>query len=157
MCGTSNFSVDIKIVCVKCLISQSNIRSISLKSQVPLLPSLYCPWNDSTNVCSGYHSRNPQHVTHFLNSVVGYIVTLIVRSILKLESVKQREGYKIKILEWERSRNPMKALTIDAVVSHLLLKWTKHLWNGFHSQTTWLKSLLWSFIHTLVIKMRKMG
>ena len=146
MWGTSNFSVDIKIVCVKCLISQSKIRS--LKSQVPLLPSLYCPWNDSTNVCSGYHSRNPQHETHFLNSVVGYIVTLIVRSILNLESVKQCEGYKIKILEWERSRNPMKALTIDAVVSHLLLEWTKHLWNGFHSQTTGLKLLLWSFIHT---------
>ena len=28
--------------------------------------------------------------------------------------------------------------------SHLLLKWTKYLWNGFHNQTTGLKLLSWS-------------
>ena len=38
-----------------------------LKSRVPLVPSLYCLWNDSTNMCSACHLRNPQHETHFLN------------------------------------------------------------------------------------------
>ena len=49
-----------------------------LKSWVPLVPSLYCPWNDSMNICRAYHLWNLQHETQFLNSLVGYKMRRIV-------------------------------------------------------------------------------
>ena len=60
-----------------------------LKSRVPLLPSLYCPWNDSMNMCRAYHLQNLQHETHFLNSLVGYKMRRIVGQMMNISNTQE--------------------------------------------------------------------
>ena len=54
------------------ILRMRNDAETILKSQVPFVPSLYCPWNDSMNMCRACHLQNPQHATHLLNSRVGH-------------------------------------------------------------------------------------
>ena len=60
------------------ILRMRNAAEAILKSRVPFVPSLYCPWNDSTNTCRACHLRNLQHATDLLNSLVGYRMRRIV-------------------------------------------------------------------------------
>ena len=70
------------------ILRMRNDAETILKSWVPLVPSLYCPWNDSTNMCRACHLRNPQHETHFLNSLVGYRMRRIVGQKMKIANTQ---------------------------------------------------------------------
>ena len=60
------------------ILRMRNDAETILKSRVPLVPFLNCPWNDSTKMYRACHLRNSKHETHFLNSFVGYRMRRIV-------------------------------------------------------------------------------
>ena len=70
------------------ILRMRNDAETILKSRVPLVPSLYCPWNDSTNMCRACHLRNPQHETHLLNSLVGYRMRITVGQMINMTNTQ---------------------------------------------------------------------
>ena len=80
------------------ILRMRNDAETILKSRVPLVPSLYCHWNDSTNMCRACHLRNPQHETHFLNSLVGYRMRRIVGINIKITNTQTAIAEKYGIL-----------------------------------------------------------
>ena len=47
-----------------------------------VIPSWYCPWNDSMNMWRACHLRNLQHETLLLNNLVGYRMRITLGQII---------------------------------------------------------------------------
>ena len=77
------------------ILRMRNDAEAILKSRVPLVPSLYCPWNDSTNMCRACHLRNPQHAIHLLNSFVGYRMRRIVGKNVNITATERAIAWKM--------------------------------------------------------------
>ena len=70
------------------ILRMRNDAETILKSRIPLVPSLNCPWNDSTNMYRACHLLNPQHETHLLNSLVGCRMRRIVGQKMKITNTQ---------------------------------------------------------------------
>ena len=140
-----------------------------LKTHVPLLLlSLYCLYNDSTNVQSmpppksttghiswivlsgtggdeiNMNTNNTQTAidANMANSQVWHSILGHITKQSCLGKVYSSVKDTNKILEKVSSKNVVKALIIDAVMSHPLLKW-----QNICEMTSIVKQLVWSCCH----------
>ena len=123
------------------ILRMKNDAETILKSRVALVTSLYCSWNDSTNMCRAW---NPQHATERCCCV--YVAKLLQThyKLFTITCVLYCECYTHMVKQWQWYQKEQNVVTINVFKSHHFQKWTKYLWIGFHIQTTGLKFLSWN-------------